>query len=332
MTPQESSRPDSSSGPGDHPLDSLLCLAFEERPLCAGLYESIRDIIFAPKLPPLELTSTPIPVLDRMAMKTNPWAVGTATIANGGVLVLVLCLSVKAVIKPTSRPTPHTHVDLSDFNLLAPLKAYAAGGGGGGGSNDPIAPIEGRLPRFEKTPLTPPQVPMLERPKLAIDSAIVVQPDIKLPDNLSMPNIGVRSSPNVWLLSGGPGTHSGIGTGIDGGLGPGIGIGLGPGTDQGVGTGVYSPGGGITNPIPIVTPEAEFSDEARRTKYQGVCMISIIVDTYGFPQNPRVIRPLGMGLDEKALEAVRKYRFKPSMREGKPVAVMITVAVNFRLY
>jgi TonB family protein len=78
--------------------------------------------------------------------------------------------------------------------------------------------------------------------------------------------------------------------------------------------------------------EAEFSDEARRAKYQGVCLIQLIVDVHGDPLNPRVQRALGMGLDEKAMEAVRKYKFKPAMKDGKPVPVMITVEVNFRLY
>ena len=66
---------------------------------------------------------------------------------------------------------------------------------------------------------------------------------------------------------------------------------------------VYRIGGGVSAPVPIFTPEAEFSDEARRAKYQGVCLISLIVDAQGNPQNPRVVRPLGMGLDEKELEA-----------------------------
>jgi TonB family protein len=79
--------------------------------------------------------------------------------------------------------------------------------------------------------------------------------------------------------------------------------------------------------------EAEFSDEARRAKYQGIVLVALIVDTQGNPQNPRVIRSLGMGLDEKALEAVRQYKFRPAMKDGKtPVAVMINVEVNFRLY
>jgi periplasmic protein TonB len=88
----------------------------------------------------------------------------------------------------------------------------------------------------------------------------------------------------------------------------------------------------VSAPIPIVTPEAEFSDEARRSKYQGICMISIIVDAHGYPQNPRVLQSLGMGLDEKALDAVGRYRFKPALKDGRPVPVRIAVAVNFRLY
>jgi TonB family protein len=90
--------------------------------------------------------------------------------------------------------------------------------------------------------------------------------------------------------------------------------------------------GGVSQPIPIFTPEAEFSDEARRQKYEGVCMISVIIDAQGNPQSPRVVRRLGMGLDEKALAAVMKYRFKPARKDGRPVAVRISVMVNFRLF
>ena len=88
----------------------------------------------------------------------------------------------------------------------------------------------------------------------------------------------------------------------------------------------------MSQPIAIFTPEAEFSDEARRQKYQGVCLISLIIDTQGNPQNLRLVQHLGMGLDEKALEAVHKYRFKPARKDGKPVPVRISVMVNFRLF
>ena len=96
---------------------------------------------------------------------------------------------------------------------------------------------------------------------------------------------------------------------------------------------LYRVGAGVSAPVALNSVEAEFTDEARRAKYQGVCIVSMIVDPQGNPQNPRVVRGLGMGLNERALEAVRRYRFKPAMLNGRtPVPVMISVEVNFRLY
>ena len=192
--------------------------------------------------------------------------------------------------------------------------------------------MKGKLPKLEKNPVVAPMVPVVDNPKLAIESAINVQQDIKLPDP-NLPNIGVSSSANVKLASNGTGSGGGMGSGSGGGLGSGTGNGYGPGYGGNTGGGLYHIGGGVSAPVALNSVEAEFSDEARRAKYQGVCLISLIVDAQGNPQNPRVIRALGMGLDEKALEAVRKYKFRPAMKDGRtPVPVMITVEVNFRLY
>jgi protein TonB len=301
----------------------------EEQPIWSGLYESIHDRFFPPKLPPLELTSTPIPVPDRMASNTNPWAVGSATLINGGILALVLLMGVRAVVfsDPVSKPDSKFHID--DYPLFAPAKSASLHGGQGGGANELIDPNKGRLPRIDMNAVEKVQVPLLDHPKLALDNSIALPPDVKLPDNPTMPMIGVHSSANVTVISGGPGKNGGIGFGSNGGDGPGSGPGWGPGP----GAGIYTPGvAGVSQPIPIFTPEAEFSDEARRQKYQGVCLISVIIDAQGNPQNPRVVQRLGMGLDEKALEAVLRYRFKPARKDGKPVAVRISVMVNFRLF
>ncbi len=320
-------QPDSASKQGREPR-AFLTTTFEEQPIWAELIESFRDRFFPPKLPPLELTSRPIPVPDRMAANTNPWAVGTATLVNGGILALVLLLSVRAVIQPAPARGPNSKFHLDDFPLFAPPSATH--GGNGGGSNDTIEANKGHLPKFDMNPVAPVQVPLLDHPKLAIENAIALQPEIKLPDNPSMPMIGLHNSANVTVVSGGPGLHGGFGSGTNGGIGPGDGNGWGPGSGPG---GPYVPGvGGVSQPIPIFTPEAEFSDEARRQEYQGVCMISVIIDAQGNPQSPRVVQRLGMGLDEKALEAVLKYRFKPAKKDGKPVAVRISVMVNFRLF
>jgi periplasmic protein TonB len=267
-----------------------------------------------------------------MAVKTNPWAVGTATVVNGLILALILVFGARKIYQEIKKPAMDaTNIDISDFK--APKAQVKAGGGGGGGSHDLVDPTKGKLPKIDQHPQAPPMVPLIEKPKLAVDSAINVQKDIKLPDNPNLPMIGVHNSPNVTLASNGQGDGGGMGTGHGGGLGSGNGNGYGPGTGGNTGGGVYRVGGGISAPIPIVQPEAEFSDEARRAKYQGEVMISLIVDAQGNPQNPRVVRPLGMGLDEKALEAVRKYKFKPALKDGRtPVPVMVTIAVNFRLY
>ena len=266
------------------------------------------------------------------ASRTNPWAIGTSAIVNGGLAVILLLMRLSSA-GPTMVPPPAGHHFTLSEVPLAIISKSIGGGGGGGGASELIDPIVGRNPPFERNPLMAPQVPLLDKPQLAINPAIYVQPDIKLPDDPALPNIGVHQSMNVRLISSGEGTHNGIGSGANGGDGPGKPTGHGPGFERGIGDSVYRLGvGGVSNPVAIVTPEAEFSDEARRAKYQGACLIAIIVDSHGNPQNPHVVRSLGMGLDEKALDAVRRYRFKPALKDGKPVPVTITVEVNFRLY
>jgi len=313
-------------------LNAFLGKAFEEKPIWAGLYENIRDFFFPPKLPPLELTSKPIPVPDRMAVKANPWAIGISTALNISIVLVMLFFVGKKIVetvKATNLTT--TNIDVGEFK--APKAATQAGGGGGGGDHSIIDPTKGKLPKFQKNPITPPQVQTVEHPLLPMEAAINVQKEITLPDNPNLPNIGVKNSVNVKLASNGQGGGGGMGTGYGGGMGSGSGNGYGPGSGGNTGGGLYRVGGQVSAPVVLNSVEAEFSDEARRSKYQGVCIISIIVDAQGNPQNPRVVRALGMRLDEKAMEAVRKYKFKPALKDGKtPVPVMINVEVNFRLY
>ena len=82
----------------------------------------------------------------------------------------------------------------------------------------------------------------------------------------------------------------------------------------------------------IYAPEPEFSEEARKAKYQGVCTLGLIVGADGRPSNIRVLSSLGMGLDEKAIEAVKNWKFEPAMKDGHPVRVEIAVEVDFHLY
>jgi periplasmic protein TonB len=331
MTPEEKDDVGAAVPGTGHELDAFLGKAFEEKPVWVGLWESVRDVFFPVKLPPLELTSKPIPVPDRMAVKANPWAIGISWFVNLSILAVVLFFVGRQIVEKVKPSLLATNIDVSDYN--APKDPTKAGGGGGGGDRSIIDANKGKLPQITKDPLVPVQPQTLEHPKLPELAAINVQANIQLPDNPNMPMIGVHDSTNVMMASAGTGSGAGMGTGSGGGLGSGQGNGYGPGYGGNVGGGLEQIGGRVSAPIVIHQVEAEFSDEARRAKYQGVCLISLIVDTQGNPQNIRVARSLGMGLDEKAIEAIRQYKFKPAMKDGKtPVPVMITIEVDFRLY
>jgi TonB family protein len=131
--------------------------------------------------------------------------------------------------------------------------------------------------------------------------------------------------------SNGPGSGGGIGTGSGGGVGSGRGGGYGPGSGGGAGGGAFRIGGGVSSPVLIYKIEPEYSEEARKAKWQGTVILAIVVGLDGRASNITVVRPLGMGLDEKAIEAVQKWRFRPGLKDGRAVPVQANVEVNFRL-
>jgi bla regulator protein BlaR1 len=98
------------------------------------------------------------------------------------------------------------------------------------------------------------------------------------------------------------------------------------------GTQTYHVGGEVSAPKLVYAPDPEYSSKARRANYQGVCVVSVIVDAKGKPQHVQVVRHLGMGLEKKAVEAVKQYKFEPAMLHDKPVAVTVNIEVNFRRY
>ncbi len=300
--------PTAAAPSGSVELDLNFGFPVEDKNIFAELYETLRDVFFPPKLPPLELTSKPIPVPDRMAVKRNPVAVAASAFLNGGIIAILLITVVKPMIAPKKPDVALTPIDITDPKIEGPH--------GGGGSPDKAPPVLGRVPPKMQMPDVAPK--LMEPPPPSVD----VMDEI--PDNPKLPNFGMANS-NVKLASGGGG-----GKGI--GYGPGDGSGYGPGTGGNWGDGLEHIGGAVSAPILIKEVQAEFSDEARRAKYQGVVLVSFIVDTQGNPQNPRVVRALGMGLDEKALEAIKQYKFKPAMKYGKPVAVKMAIEINFQLF
>jgi len=142
----------------------------------------------------------------------------------------------------------------------------------------------------------------------------------------------MSQSPQIAMASQGSGSGSGFGHGSGGGIGGGRGVGAGPGSGGGYGGGLMSVGGGVSAPQVVHSAEPAFTDEARRANYQGNVSVQLIVDSQGNPQNVRLVSHLGMGLDDKAIEAVRQYKFKPAMYQGHPVAVQIIIDVDFHLH
>lgn len=300
---------DASAGGCD--LDANFGAPIEEKSILVGLYENLLDVFFPRKLPPLELTSTPIPVPDPMAVKRNPWAAGAAFLLNGTILVLLLFFGVRKIIQQP-KTVQETPITLSEWKPPAET-------GGGGGAPDKAPVSKGRIPPRMEIPQAAPKIVQPPTP------TVNVQQNIPIPNDPTLPNFGMSDSTNVKLQS------AGSGGGI--GMGPGQGSGLGSGSGGNFGGQLYRVGGDVSAPIAVYTPEAEFSDEARRNKYQGTCLVTFIVDAHGHVVNPRVVRALGEGLDEKAIEAVLKYRFRPALKDGRtPVAVTMSVEVTFNLY
>jgi protein TonB len=265
-------------------------------------------------------------------MKENRGRAASIISVATHVVIIALILWAFMVVKTavTKKKEQVTNIDVPPFMPIAP-NGPQMGGGGGGGSHDIIQSPKGRLPEFKEQPIVPPMVIKNDHPKLAEEPAIMMPKDIQLPNN-NLPNLGDPRTSVVGPASNGSGSGAGMGTGSGGGIGSGKGNGYGPGEGGGYGGGLYHVGGGVSAPQLIFSPDPEFSDEARRAKYQGVCVVSLIVDAQGNPQRVAVVRHLGMGLDEKAVEAVKQYKFKPATLQGKPVPVEVNIEVNFRIY
>jgi periplasmic protein TonB len=310
--------------PDDH-LTRLAPPAALDTPWYRSLIQSIRESLIPSDLPPLEVTSKPVAVKEIWGLYDNQkksFAMSFG-VQVALVVMVVLALSTKPVQKVVKNAVavflPDAPVDVSK-----PLMH------GGGGDRSPLPASKGRLPKPAPRQFVPPTAVMNNAaPKLAMDPSILAPPDASLP-NINMPNYGDPLG-KLGPASNGTGSGGGIGSGKGGGVGSGIGGGVGPGAGGGIGDGIYKVGNGVSKPELIRKVEPEYSEEARKAKFQGVVVLYIVVDPNGNAINPRVMKSLGLGLDEKAVEAVKQWKFKPGYKDGKPVAVAATVEVNFRL-
>jgi TonB family protein len=209
------------------------------------------------------------------------------------------------------------------------------GGGGGGGNKMPEPPKKAELPGKEKitVPVEKKVDPTPEKPKE--EPPPVEEPVIpaKTMASSEMTLPGAIKSEAPVTTSQGAGTGGGAGTGTGTGIGPGTGSGLGPGTGGGTGGGAYRPGSGVTNPIPLKEVKPAYTAEAMRAKVQGTVWLECIVMPDGTVGDVRVTKSLDsvFGLDQEAIKAARQWRFRPGLRQGEPVPVIVTIELTFTL-
>ncbi len=308
-------------------------MAPPEPPWHLTFIQNVKDLVSPPVLPPLHVTSKPIAVRDIWGGTSgNEKKSGVYSIlVHGVVLALLIYIGTnKAVIQAVKDTALFMPTDLAAYVPKAAPQKVSMGGGGGGGNLNPLPPTKGKLPKIAPKQYVPPTAePILTQPKLVMEPTVVLQPNAPIPQ-VALTNIGDPFAMGK-IPSNGPGSQAGIGSGKGGGVGSGSGAGVGPGSGGGMGGGVYRIGGGVSAPSLLSKVEPEYSEEARKAKFQGTVVLYVVVDEKGQPQQLRVVRPLGLGLDEKAIEAVQKWRFRPGFKDGKPVPVAATVEVNFRL-
>ncbi len=131
--------------------------------------------------------------------------------------------------------------------------------------------------------------------------------------------------------SAGAGSGGGTGSGVGSGMGSGTGPGIGPGTGGGTGGGLFRPGSGIDPPTLVKEVRPRYTDDARKQAIEGDVLLELVVRRDGSVGDLHVTRRLGGGLDERAIDAVRQWRFDPARRHGVPVDVVVNVAVEFSL-
>jgi TonB family protein len=244
-----------------------------------------------------------------------------------------------------------------EVRLVYLMQLGKGGGGGGGGLREKTPPPPAKrkaavtLPKRPASPVPPARpkaapptpAPELPKPEVRVEQAPIEKPVPPPPPPPPAVQAPVKSIPADPVESPGlpeapprapsrgTGDRAGVGSGSGQGVGEGTGGGLGAGTGGGTGGGVYQPGAGIDPPTLVREVRPVYTDDARRQRIEGDVILEIVVRSDGSVGSIRVKRSLGGGLDQRAIDAVRQWRFNPARRHGTPVDVAVEVAVEFKL-
>ncbi len=284
-----------------------------------------------PRSVPLYVTDRPVEMRFAMAERKSGVGVGASVAAHMAVGLIILL-----VMRFGPQPGLAGFIPDAPVNDIVWLAVPGPGGGGGGGGNKaPEPPRKAELPGkdkitvpVQKTPAPTPEPPKVETPpaQLLIPAQTMAAAEQTLPG-------AIQPSAPAVSESQGSGSGGGAGTGTGQGIGSGQGAGLGPGFGGGTGGGAYRPGAGITLPVVLREVKPAYTADAMRAKVQGSVWLECIVMPDGSVGEVKVTRSLDpiFGLDQEAIKAAKMWRFRPGMRQGEPVPVIITIELTFTL-
>ncbi len=264
-----------------------------------------------------------------------------STTLHAAVIIIVTVLATARLTTAANDASDFAPVQLSQLIFVA--EPGPGGGGGGGGLRMPTPPSVAeragtdrlRSPAPERVkpiqiepPAAPEPPPPLENESLPPILAPLMTANA---DSRSIRGLLDEARNESAAESLGPGLDGGVGSGGGTGIGPGSGAGVGPGFGGGTGGGPYRAGSGITPPRLVFEERPHYTETARQRGIEGYVVLELVVLRDGSVGDIRIIRRLGAGLDEQALQAVRQWRFLPAERLGSPVDVVVEVAVEFKL-
>lgn len=255
---------------------------------------------------------------------------------HAGVAVALVLLALIA----TSQEAAMTPAEHREAARLVFLSDPGPGGGGGGGGRlmktaapqalrEGHAAVSSPLPVRRAAPPEPVPRPVEPPPLKSELLPVVVAPIITAPADRAT-RLGVLTSTRADA-SFGPGRQNGVGSGAGTGTGEGTGPGVGTGSGGGTGGGPYRAGSGIEAPRLLREVKADYTEAARQRGLTGDVLLEIIVRADGSVSDVKVLHGLGLGLDDRAVQAVQQWRFSPARRMGTPVDVVVEVAVEFKL-
>ena len=309
-------------------------LLIQQTPWYRSICSQLHDLWASRQASPFPVTARPVEIRELfheypLRSSSIVWS-GLLHLLALGLLLYVPLRALQPLVSPRRIEGEVSILLAGKTRLHLPPKADKSGGGGGGGRRESRPASLGRLPRASDRQLTPP-VPEIKN----LNPVLPVEPTIVASDLSQLPVVNLPSYGDPFGVPGppssGPGTGGGIGSGVGGGVGPGRGPGVGPGEGGGIGGGVYRVGGGVSAPVVIYRVEPLYSEEARKVKHQGVVVLWAIVRKDGSLEILKVVRALGLGLDESAINALKQWKFRPGMKDGVPVDVALNVEVSFTL-